>query len=98
MNLTTSLLKIIIGALVFAFTIVEFINFDKWINSSKKTLFLGGILSGVFGGVSGHQGALRSLFLSKLDLDKFSFISTGIAISLIVDISRIPVCFSNIMF
>ena len=97
-NLTTSLLKIIIGALIFAFTIVEFINLDKWINASKKTLFFGGIISGFFGGVLGHQGALRTLFLSKMNLDKFSFISSGIAIALIVDISRIPIYFSNFIF
>ena len=94
-NLTTSFLKIIIGIIILFFTIVEFINLEKWIKPNKKTLFIGGFISGFFGGISGHQGALRTLFLSKLNLDKFSFISTGIAIALLVDISRIPIYFSN---
>lgn len=92
----TSLLKITIGLLILIFTIFEFINFEKWIKPNKKTLLLGGLISGFFGGISGHQGALRTLFLSKLNLDKFQFISSGIIIALLVDISRIPVYFTNL--
>lgn len=94
-TLTTSVLKIIIGAIIFIFTIIEFINLDQWIKPTKKTLISGGLISGFFGGISGHQGALRTLFLSKLNLDKFSFISSGIVIALLIDVSRIPIYFSN---
>ena len=48
-------------------------------------------MSGFFGGISGHQGALRTLFLSKFNLDKHSFIASGICIALAVDLSRIPI-------
>ncbi len=47
------------------------------------------MLSGFFGGLSGHQGALRSAFLLKAGLTKESFIATGVVISLMVDIPRI---------
>ena len=94
-TLNTSVLKIVIGVIIFIFTIIEFIHLDRWIKPSNNTLALGGLISGFFGGISGHQGALRTLFLSKLNLDKFSFISTGIAIALLIDISRIPIYFSN---
>ncbi len=47
------------------------------------------MLSGFFGGLSGHQGALRSAFLIKAGLTKESFIATGVVISLMVDIPRI---------
>lgn len=94
-SLETSFFKIIIGLLVLVFTILEFINMDQWIKPNKKTLLLGGLVSGFFGGLSGHQGALRTLFLSKLKLDKFGFISSGIAIALLVDIIRIPIYLSN---
>ena len=93
---TTSVLKITIGGIIFIFTILEFIHLDQWINPNKRTLLLGGLISGVFGGISGHQGALRTLFLSKLKLSKFSFISSGIAIALLIDISRIPIYFNNL--
>jgi hypothetical protein len=46
-------------------------------------------LSGFFGGLSGHQGALRSAFLIKCDLTKEAFIATGIAISCAVDMVRV---------
>ena len=46
-------------------------------------------MSGFFGGLSGHQGALRSAFLIKAGLTKEGFIATGVVISLLVDIPRI---------
>ena len=57
----------------------------------KKYLPLGGFLSGFFGGLSGHQGAWRSVFLLKSGLSKESFIATGVVITLMVDIPRIIV-------
>jgi len=62
----------------------------------KKWLPLGGLLSGFFGGLSGHQGAMRTAFLTKLGLTKEAFIASGIAIACLVDITRIPFYFKNI--
>lgn len=53
-----------------------------------KYLPLGGFLSGFFGGLSGHQGALRSAFLIKCGLSKQKFIATGVVIACAVDLSR----------
>jgi uncharacterized membrane protein YfcA len=50
---------------------------------------VGGALSGFFGGISGHQGALRSAFLLKYGLSKEAFIGTGVVIASVIDISRI---------
>ena len=61
------------------------------ISFRRQYLALGGILSGFFGGLSGHQGALRSPFLLKAGLSKESFIATGVVITLMVDIPRIIV-------
>jgi hypothetical protein len=55
---------------------------------NKNKLWIGGILSGFFGGLSGHQGALRSAFLINFGLTKESFVATGIAIALTVDLVR----------
>ena len=52
---------------------------------------LGGILSGFFGGVSGHQGALRSAFLIQSGLSKESFIGTGVTCAVLVDVARLSV-------
>lgn len=56
-----------------------------------KHLILGGLLSGFFGGLSGHQGALRSAFLIKADLRKEAFVGTNAAASIIVDLARLLV-------
>ena len=56
-----------------------------------KNLPLGGAVSGFFGGFSGHQGALRSMFLIRLGLSKEQFIATGIWIAVMVDIARLSI-------
>jgi uncharacterized membrane protein YfcA len=75
--------------------------FFAWVplNTKKHSSFIflasGGILSGFFGGLAGHQGGIRSAFLSKLKLRKEVFIASGVMISLIVDITRISVYFKK---
>jgi uncharacterized protein len=83
--------KFVIGILLIIFAIVEIDRrFDK-LALSGKYLPLGGALSGFFGGLSGHQGALRSLFLLRAGLGKDGFIATGIAAAIVIDISRLSV-------
>ncbi len=81
--------KVVVAFLMVFFALFELIPALARISLGEKYLPLGGILSGFFGGLSGHQGALRSVFLLKLGLSLESFIGTGIVISLLVDIPRI---------
>lgn len=86
-----TLIKLIIGVLLIIFAIIEIDKrFDKLALPSKY-LPIGGALSGFFGGLSGHQGALRSLFLLRAGLGKEGFIATGIAAAIVIDISRLSV-------
>ena len=55
---------------------------------------LGGLLSGFFGGFSGHQGAIRSAFLLRLNLQKQNYIATGVAVACLVDLVRLSL-YSN---
>ncbi len=48
-------------------------------------------MSGFFGGLSGHQGALRSAFLVRSGLSKDSFLGTGVVIACLVDMTRLLV-------
>lgn len=92
----TNYLKIIIGSLICIFSVIDlFPNLGSKLSINDKILSIGGFISGFFGGLSGHQGALRSLFLIKLNLEKSAFIATGVFISIIIDISRISVYFVN---
>jgi hypothetical protein len=84
-------INLVVGAVMAAFSLLELLpKFEKY-EIDEKWLPVGGIISGFFGGLSGHQGAARSVFLSKSKLDKESFIATGIIISFMVDITRISV-------
>ena len=51
----------------------------------------GGFGSGFMGGLSGHQGALRAMFLTRRLPDKMAYAATASILALCVDISRIPV-------
>jgi len=94
--LTTTLVNVVIGLLLLIFAIVEIIPAKNKKPIKAMGLFIGGALSGFFGGISGHQGALRSGFLIRLGLTKEAFVATGIAISLLVDISRLGVYWTNL--
>ena len=86
-----SLFNVLIGLLIILFSLFEVIPYFKNLSFNRNKLTIGGLLSGFFGGLSGHQGALRSAFLVKLNLTKESFIATGTAIACIVDIARMSV-------
>ncbi len=69
--------------------------FDRIRTGGTRTLVIGGLLSGFFGGVSGMQGALRSAFLSKQGLSKEAFVATGAVIAACVDVSRLGIYASD---
>lgn len=80
-----------ISLLIIGFAILELIPATSELSFSKKVLPLGGALSGFFGGLSGHQGALRSAFLIRLGMSKEAFIGTGVVSAVIVDVTRLSV-------
>lgn len=91
-----TLMKIIVSFLLIFFAMFELIPKLKNLQFPEKYLPFGGILSGFFGGLSGHQGALRSAFLTKVGLSKEAFIATGVVIACMIDVSRMSVYFTNI--
>ena len=57
----------------------------------RRFLPLGGLLSGFFGWLSGHLGALRSAFLAKAGLTTERFVGSNAVIGFLVDLTRIGV-------
>ena len=90
-------IKLIIGVLLIVFALLDVIPKYKNLEFDKKYLPIGGVLSGFFGGLSGHQGALRSAFLIRLHLSKEAFIATGVVIACLVDVSRLSVYIPQII-
>ena len=83
--------KCAVALLMIFFSLFEVVPRFKKISFDQRYLSLGGVLSGFFGGLSGHQGALRSVFLVKCGLSPEGFIGTGVVIACLVDLSRILV-------
>lgn len=83
--------KLLISILILFFALFDLLPILNRIRFDGKLLPLGGALSGFFGGFSGHQGALRSAFLVRLDLSKETFVATGTVIACLIDTTRISV-------
>jgi len=84
-----TVVKIAIAVLIAFFAVLEQLPPFRKLSLPTKFIPLGGGLSGFFGGLSGHQGALRTAFLAKLGLQKQVLIGTMVVSAVIVDISRL---------
>lgn len=83
--------KQVVAVLMIIFALFEILPRFKKIQFGLKWMPLGGALSGFFGGLSGHQGALRSMFLIRAGLSKEAFIATGVVIACAIDVTRLSV-------
>jgi uncharacterized membrane protein YfcA len=83
--------KLLIGLLMIGFALFELLPRFRSLKFDRRYLPLGGVLSGFFGGLSGHQGALRSAFLAKTGLTTERFVGSNAVIGFLVDLTRISV-------
>ena len=88
-QMETSLLKVVLGILILLFALFDLSPWKKKYHFAEKWLPLGGVLSGFFGGLSGHQGAFRSMFLLNCGLSPKEFVATQSVIASIVDMTRL---------
>jgi hypothetical protein len=86
-----TIVKLVIAAIIAGFAVVELHPKFDALAFDRKWLWLGGAISGLFGGLSGHQGALRSAFLIRCGLSKDAFVATGVVAAVLVDCSRLVV-------
>ena len=68
-------INLVVASLMAFFALFEIVPKLKSIQFDKNKLSFGGMISGFFGGLSGHQGALRSAFLIRYGLSKDVFIA-----------------------
>jgi uncharacterized membrane protein YfcA len=83
--------KLVLGILILGFSLFELVPSLRVLQAPVRWLPLGGALSGFFGGLSGHQGALRAVFLAPLGLSPAQFASTQAVLALLVDGARLLV-------
>jgi uncharacterized membrane protein YfcA len=82
-------MKLLMGALMLFFALFELVPRLRQLRFHRRHLVVGGLLSGFFGGLSGHQGALRSAFLTKTGISPQGFVGTNAWIGFMVDAVRI---------
>jgi len=82
-------LKLVMGTLMLVFALFELLPRLRGLEFDRKYLVPGGLLSGFFGGFSGHQGALRAAFLVKVGVSTEAFVGTSAVIGFMVDAVRI---------
>jgi uncharacterized membrane protein YfcA len=85
----TTFIGVVMGFVLILLAIMEYSNALVRVNKAPRILWLGGVFSGFFGGLSGQQGAIRSAFLMNHFEDKQVFIGTRAALAFIVDTVRI---------
>lgn len=81
--------KLAVGALMLVFAAFELAPRLKGLRFDRRHLVVGGVLSGFCGGFSGHQGALRSAFLTKMGITTEAFVGTTAVIGFLVDAARL---------
>jgi uncharacterized membrane protein YfcA len=84
-----TVIGVVVGSLIAVFALWEAAPRLARLSVPPAYLPVGGALSGFFGGLSGHQGALRSAFLIRSGLSKEAYIGTGVVIACLVDIARL---------
>lgn len=84
-------IKLLMGGLMGIFASFELLPQLRHLQFDRRLLSIGGVLSGFFGGLSGHQGALRAAFLAKARITTEAFVGTNAVIGLGVDLVRLTV-------
>jgi uncharacterized protein len=90
-NQSINIISFVMGMVILFFALFEILPFFKKMSFPPSMIYLGGVITGFFGGLSGHQGALRSAFFLRLGLSKEQLIASGTAVAILIDFTRISV-------
>jgi uncharacterized membrane protein YfcA len=88
-------LSIVFGAILMFVGLSELSGLARRMHFHGAVAWIAGAVSGLFGGLVGNQGGIRSAALLGFDVDKQAFVATATAIGLVVDAARMPVYFAT---
>lgn len=91
--LPVAIVKYAVGVFLIVFSVYTFFKPTFKLPENKLTALLGGSLSGLFAGLIGMGGAIRSTFLIAFNLPKEIYIGTSALIAFVIDLTRIPTYF-----
>jgi uncharacterized membrane protein YfcA len=84
-------LAIVFGCLLLFVGVSELTGLMRHVRLGRRAAWVAGALSGIFGGLVGNQGGIRSASLLAFDSDPRTFVATATAVGLVVDGARMPV-------
>jgi uncharacterized membrane protein YfcA len=84
-------LTLVLGALLIVTAIATLTGWLERRNVGRAGAIALGAVSGIFGGLVGNQGGVRSGALLAFRLDPHAFVATATASALLVDLARTPV-------
>ena len=84
-------LTIVFGVLLLFAGISGLAGWTERMRFRRGTAWIAGSLSGLFGGLVGNQGGIRSAALLSFQMQKESLVATATATGVIVDLARMPV-------
>ncbi|MGH9521999.1 MAG: sulfite exporter TauE/SafE family protein [Terriglobales bacterium] len=90
-RLQSPILGYVLGALLVFASAMELTGWNSRMRFAGVTSWFAGALSGLFGGLVGNQGGIRSAAMLGFDIRKEAFVATATAIALLVDAARMPV-------
>lgn len=88
---SVTVVALVVGVLIIIFALLELLPVQQRPRLDRRWLPVGGVLSGFFGGLSGHQGAPRAAFLARAGLSPEAFIATNVVCAVMVDVARLIV-------
>jgi uncharacterized membrane protein YfcA len=80
-----------LGALLIAVGLAETAGVTQRLRFRGAVAWIAGAISGLFGGMVGNQGGVRSAGLLGFGLSPRAFVATAAAIALLVDLVRVPI-------
>lgn len=87
-------LALVFGLLLLLAGTSELTGLARRVELRGAPAWIAGGVSGLFGGMVGNQGGIRSAALLGFHLPRHAFVATATAIALAVDLARMPVYFA----
>ncbi len=88
---TSRTLEVVFGSLLLLAGASQVTGFAKRWRLRGALAWLGGALSGFFGGLVGNQGGIRTAAMLGFEVDKRQFVATTTAVALVIDAARVPI-------
>ena len=88
---TSRALELVFGSLLVLAGASQVTGYTKRWRLRGALAWLGGALSGFFGGLVGNQGGIRTAAMLGFEVSKRQFVATTTAVALLIDMARVPI-------